>query len=139
VSTQVTGPSGWMKGDVFDSDCPSRAILDHITSKWAVLVLAALQQGPLRFSALRRTIGGVSEKMLAQTLRTLESDGFLHREVAPTTPPQVTYSLTALGAELTERVTGLVEWIAVRVADIEAGRARRTPQPARSMRPARAR
>ena len=125
MSTQVAGPPGWMKGDVFDSNCPSRTILDHVTSKWAVLVLAALQDGPLRFSALRRTIGGVSEKMLAQTLRTLESDGFLDREVAPTTPPQVTYSLTALGAELAERVTGLVEWIAVRVGDIEAGRAPR--------------
>jgi DNA-binding HxlR family transcriptional regulator len=125
VSTQVAGPPGWMKGDVFDSNCPSRTILDHVTSKWAVLVLAALQGGPLRFSALRRTIGGVSEKMLAQTLRTLESDGFLDREVAPTTPPQVTYSLTVLGMELTERVTGLVEWIAVRVGDIETGRALR--------------
>lgn len=123
MSTQVAGPPRWMKGDVFDSNCPSRAVLDHVTSKWAVLVLAALQEGPLRFSALRRTIGGVSEKMLAQTLRTLESDGFLDRDVAPTTPPQVTYSLTALGAELTERVTGLVEWIAVRIPDIEAGRA----------------
>ena len=126
MSTQVAGPQGWMRGDVFDSNCPSRTILDHVTSKWAVLVLAALRDGPLRFSALRRTIGGVSEKMLAQTLRTLESDGFLDREVAPTTPPQVTYSLTALGAELTERVTGLVEWIAVRAGDIEAGRALRT-------------
>ena len=124
MSTQVAGPPGWMKGDVFDSNCPSRTILDHVTSKWAVLVLAALQGGPLRFSALRRTIGGVSEKMLAQTLRTLESDGFLDREVAPTTPPQVTYSLTVLGMELTERVTGLVEWIAVRIPDIEAGRRR---------------
>jgi DNA-binding HxlR family transcriptional regulator len=112
-----------MKGDVFDSNCPSRTILDHVTSKWAVLVLAALQDGPLRFSALRRTIGGVSEKMLAQTLRTLESDGFLDREVAPTTPPQVTYSLTPLGAELAERVTRLVEWIAVRIPEIEAARA----------------
>jgi DNA-binding HxlR family transcriptional regulator len=122
VRTQVAGPPDWMKGDVFDSNCPSRAILDHVTSKWAVLVLAALQGGPLRFSALRRAIGGVSEKMLAQTLRTLEADGFLHREVAPTTPPQVTYSLTALGAELTEHVTGLVEWIAVRIPEIEAAR-----------------
>jgi DNA-binding HxlR family transcriptional regulator len=123
VSTQVAGPPGWMKGDVFDSNCPSRTILDHVTSKWAVLVLAALQDGPLRFSALRRTIGGVSEKMLAQTLRTLESDGFLDREVAPTTPPQVTYSLTSLGAELTAHVTELVEWIAVRIPEIEAARA----------------
>ena len=123
MSVQVEGLGHPVRGDVFDSNCPSRTILDHVTSKWAVLVLAALRPGPLRFSALRRTIGGVSEKMLAQTLRTLEADGFLDREVAPTTPPQVTYSLTALGAELTEHLTGLVEWIAVRIPDIEAARA----------------
>ena len=122
MSTQVAGPEGWMRGDVFDSNCPSRAVLDHVTSKWAVLVLAALRDGPMRFSALRRVIGGVSEKMLAQTLRTLEADAFLHREVAPTTPPQVTYSLSPLGAELTGHLTGLVEWIAVRIPDIEAAR-----------------
>jgi DNA-binding HxlR family transcriptional regulator len=126
VSAQVVESSGRRKGDVFDSNCPSRTVLDHVTSKWAVLVLAALRTGPMRFSALRRTIGGVSEKMLAQTLRTLEADGFLDREVAPTTPPQVTYSLTQYGAELTEHLTGLVEWIAVRMPDIEAGRAART-------------
>jgi DNA-binding HxlR family transcriptional regulator len=97
--------------DVFDSNCPSRVLLDHVTSKWAVLVLAALRGGPERFSALRRRIDGVSEKMLAQTLRTLEADGFLLREVAPTNPPQVTYSLTPLGHGIAERVTGLVEWI----------------------------
>ena len=61
VSTQVVA----MRGDVFDSNCPSRAVLDHVTSKWAVLVLVALRPGSLRFSALRRRIGGVSEKMLA--------------------------------------------------------------------------
>jgi DNA-binding HxlR family transcriptional regulator len=122
VSVQVLG-SGWPPvGDVFDSECPTRAVLDHVTSKWAVLVLAALNGGPLRFSALRRTIGGVSEKMLAQTLRTLEADGFLDREVAPTTPPQVTYSLSALGAELTVHLAGLLEWINVRIPDIEAAR-----------------
>ncbi len=109
-----------LRGDVFDSNCPSRAVLDHVTSKWAVLVLVALRPAPLRFSALRRRIGGVSEKMLAQTLRTLEGDGFVAREVAPTTPPQVTYSLTDLGLELTEHMFGLLEFINCRVADIIA-------------------
>ena len=125
----VDGPAGSMRGDVFDSGCPSRTILDHVTSKWAVLVLAALRTGPLRFSALGRAIGGVSEKMLAQTLRTLESDGFLDRQVAPTTPPQVTYRLTDLGAELTGHLTGLVDWITVRIPDIESGRAVRAARP----------
>jgi DNA-binding HxlR family transcriptional regulator len=113
-----------MRGDVFDTNCPSRAVLDHVTSKWAVLVLAALRSGPARFSELRRRIGGVSEKMLSQTLRTLESDGFVHREVAATTPPQVTYSLTALGEGIAERVTGLVDWIADRIPEIQAVRTR---------------
>jgi DNA-binding HxlR family transcriptional regulator len=122
VSTQVR-PAGWPPvGDVFNSECPTRTVLDHVTSKWAVLVLAALMTGPLRFSALRRRIGGVSEKMLAQTLRTLEADGFLAREVAPTTPPQVTYSLTDLGADLTGHLTGLLDWINTRIPDIEAAR-----------------
>jgi DNA-binding HxlR family transcriptional regulator len=119
VSAQVIR----MRGDVFDSNCPSRAVLDHVTSKWAVLVLVALRAGPLRFSALRRRIGGVSEKMLAQTLRTLEGDGFVAREVAPTTPPQVTYSLTDLGMELTKHLFGLLEFLNDRVADVIASSA----------------
>lgn len=114
---------GWPPpGDVFDSDCPSRSVLDHVTSKWAVLVLAALRRGPARFSALRRAIGGVSEKMLAQTLRSLESDGFVDREVAPTSPPQVTYSLTTLGADLTTHLSGLLGFIETRLPDITAAR-----------------
>jgi DNA-binding HxlR family transcriptional regulator len=120
VSTQVVSPEWPPPGDVFDSACPSRAVLDHVTSKWAVLVLAALERGPKRFSVLRRAIGGVSEKMLAQSLRTLEADGFVHREVAPTTPPQVTYRLTELGAELTGHLAGLVGFIQSRISDIQA-------------------
>jgi len=107
-----------LRGDVFSSTCPSRVVLDHVTSKWAVLVLVALRPGPLRFSALRRRIGGVSEKMLAQTLRTLEGDGFVARAVAPTTPPQVSYRLTTLGVELTEHLSGLLDFLNDRVGDI---------------------
>lgn len=107
-----------LRGDVFSSACPSRVVLDHVTSKWAVLVLVALRPGPLRFSALRRRIGGVSEKMLAQTLRALEGDGFVARAVAPTTPPQVSYSLTTLGVELTEHLSGLLEFLNDRIGDI---------------------
>ncbi len=100
-----------MRGDVFSSTCPSRSVLAHVTGKWAVLVLAALQGRDLRFSALRREIDGVSEKMLSQTLRTLEVDGFVVREVAPTSPPQVTYRLSALGRGVTDRLVGLLDWI----------------------------
>ena len=110
------------RGDVFDSQCPARTVLDHVTSKWAVLVLVGLRDGPLRYSALRRAIGGVSEKMLAQSLRTLESDGFVHREVAPTTPPQVTYSLTDFGQEVTAHLAGLLDWIDTRLPEVLAAR-----------------
>jgi DNA-binding HxlR family transcriptional regulator len=124
VSVQVETAARPERGDAFDSACPTRAVLDHVTSKWAVLVLAALAERPLRFSALRRRILGVSEKMLAQTLRTLEGDGFVAREVAPTTPPQVTYSLTGLGEDLTPHMTGLLEFLATRIPDIQAARTR---------------
>jgi DNA-binding HxlR family transcriptional regulator len=113
------------RGDVFDSQCPARTVLDHVTSKWAVLVLVGLRAAPLRYSALRRAIGGVSEKMLAQTLRTLESDGFVRREVVPTAPPQVTYSLTDLGQEVTAHLAGLLDWIDVRLPEVLAARSAR--------------
>lgn len=88
-----------MQGDVYSADCPSREIFGHVTSKWGVLVLAALAERSLRWGELRRRIGGISEKMLAQTLRTLEDDGFVHREAHATIPPRVDYRLTPLGAE----------------------------------------
>jgi DNA-binding HxlR family transcriptional regulator len=122
---QVVEAMALGRGDVFDSQCPARTVLDHITSKWAVLVLVGLRARPLRYSALRRAIGGVSEKMLAQTLRTLETDGFVRREVVPTAPPQVTYSLTALGEEVTAHLAGLLEWIDTHIPDVQQARAER--------------
>jgi DNA-binding HxlR family transcriptional regulator len=122
---QVVEAMSLGRGDVFDSQCPARGVLDHVTSKWAVLVLVGLRRGPLRYSALRRAIGGVSEKMLAQTLRTLETDGFVHREVVPTAPPQVTYSLTDLGQEVTTHLAGLLNWIDTHIPDVQRARAER--------------
>jgi DNA-binding HxlR family transcriptional regulator len=122
VSAQVEAVRWPGPGDAFDKDCPARVVLDHVTSKWAVLVLVALSRDERRFSALRREVGGVSEKMLAQTLRTLESDGFVDRAVAATAPPQVTYSLTGLGRDLTEHLAGLIGWINSRVPDVVAAR-----------------
>lgn len=104
---------------VFASGCPSRTVLDHVTSKWGVLVLLSLAEGtPLRWSALRRRVEGVSEKMLAQTLRTLEADGLVHRDARPVVPPHVEYSLTDLGRELAARLVPLMEWIAGNADDI---------------------
>ncbi|HTF98414.1 MAG TPA: helix-turn-helix domain-containing protein [Cellvibrio sp.] len=98
-------------GDVFASQCPSRLILNHITSRWGVLVLVALLAGTHRFSELRRKINGVSERMLAQTLQVLESDGFVDRHSLPVVPPHVEYTLTPLGIEVATRVRNLVDWI----------------------------
>ena len=97
---------------VFPTNCPSRVLLDHVMSKWGVLVLVALAEGiPLRWSELRRRAEGVSEKMLAQTLRTLQGDGLVEREALPVVPPHVEYSLTPLGRELADRLVPLMDWI----------------------------
>ncbi len=97
--------------DVFSALCPSRGVLDHATSRWAVLVLSALAEQMCRFSVLRRRVGGVSEKMLAQTLTTLEHDGFVTRTAYAEVPPRVEYRLTPLGRGLAERLEVLVRWI----------------------------
>jgi len=106
------------RGELFSAQCPSRDVLKHVTSRWGVLLLAALMQGTRRFSELRRTVGGVSEKMLAQTLRWLESDGFVLRKSFATVPPHVEYSLTPLGREVGQHVVALADWIEVRLPDI---------------------
>jgi DNA-binding HxlR family transcriptional regulator len=120
VSEEVIPPFG--KADVNEPTCPSRGVLDHVTSRWAVLILIALGRRGLRFSELRRTVGGVSEKMLAQTLQTLERDGFVHREAHPVIPPRVDYSLTELGQEAARQVEALGRWCEARVADVLTAR-----------------
>lgn len=102
--------------------CPSRLILEHVTSRWGVLVLTALLERSYRFSELRREVGGVSEKMLAQTLQTLERDGFVHRDAKPVIPPRVDYSLTPLGSEAAERVSALARWTERQVDAVQAAR-----------------
>ncbi len=99
------------RGVLFSEKCPSREVLKHVTSRWGVLVLVALLGGTHRFSDLRRKIGGVSEKMLAQTLQWLESDGFVRRTAYPVVPPHVEYDLTPLGIEVARQVEGLADWI----------------------------
>ena len=99
------------RGDVFARACPSRSVMEHVTSRWGVLILVALLEGTMRFSELRRRVDGVSEKMLAQTLQALEADGFVRREVFPVIPPRVEYSLTPLGREVAQLVERLADWI----------------------------
>jgi DNA-binding HxlR family transcriptional regulator len=96
---------------LYPANCPTRVVLDHVTSKWGVLVLLSLAHQTLRWGELRRQIEGISEKMLASTLRTLEGDGLVHRESYPEVPPRVEYSLTPLGRELAERMLPLMDWI----------------------------
>jgi DNA-binding HxlR family transcriptional regulator len=96
--------------DAFLAQCPSRQLLDRISDKWVTLVLAALEKEPQRYSQLARTIAGVSQKMLTQTLRTLERDGLLTRTVTPTVPVTVTYELTGLGRSLQKVIAGLKGW-----------------------------
>jgi DNA-binding HxlR family transcriptional regulator len=106
--------------DVFDMNCPSRAVMEHLTSRWGVLALIVLLRGTRRFSELRRDIGGVSEKMLAQTLQALERDGVVHREVHPVIPPHVDYSLTDLGVQTATALSGLFTVIEQRWPDFAA-------------------
>ncbi|MBC6458994.1 helix-turn-helix transcriptional regulator [Actinomadura sp. HBU206391] len=104
------------------AECPSRLVLEHVTSRWGVLVLAALLERSYRFSELRRQVGGVSEKMLAQTLQTLERDGFVHRDAKPVIPPRVDYSLTPIGREAAEQVWALTRWVENRLDDVFTAR-----------------
>jgi DNA-binding HxlR family transcriptional regulator len=109
--------------DVFARDCTSRELLADVAGKWAVLALLALDEGGYRFNALRRRVQGVSEKMLAQTLQTLERDGLVVREVVTAIPPRVEYELTPLGARVAEQVRGLVELLEEAVPGVTDSRA----------------
>jgi DNA-binding HxlR family transcriptional regulator len=112
IDTRVSLLDELMVDGVLSAACPSRAVLDHISSKWGVLVLVALAERGQRWGELRRTVEGISEKMLASTLRTLEQDGLVLREAQPTIPPRVDYSLTPLGQELATVLLPLVGWVA---------------------------
>lgn len=109
--------------DVMAVGCPSRRVMEHVTSRWGSLTLAALSTEPARFGVLRRSIDGISEKMLSQTLKALESDGLVERRVHSTLPPHVDYALTAPGEQVAAAVTALISSVyavmpeVLRVAD----------------------
>lgn len=96
--------------NVYDAACPTRLVLNRIADKWSVLVVSALELGTKRFSTLQREIGGVSQKMLTQTLRGLERDGLIQRKIYPTVPPKVEYTLTPLGRTLVGLVDAIRVW-----------------------------
>ncbi|MGY5766662.1 winged helix-turn-helix transcriptional regulator [Brachybacterium sp. DNPG3] len=108
--------------DPFDRTCPSRGLLDRIGDRWTVLVILTLQDGPHRFSVIRRRIDGVSQKMLTQTLRSLESDGLVTRTVYPEVPPHVEYELSPLGRTLLEPLGALFGWASANMPQVLAAR-----------------
>ncbi|RAO53336.1 putative HTH-type transcriptional regulat or [Micromonospora saelicesensis] len=116
------GPTQKFVSDVFARGCTSRAAFEDVTSKWASLALLALGEGRYRFNALRRRIDGVSERMLSQTLQTLERDGMLTREVLTAIPPRVEYSLTPLGARVAEQLRGLADLLEASVPELQTAR-----------------
>lgn len=110
--------------------CPIRNVLDRIGDRWSVLILLILADGrPVRFSALKRRIGDISQRMLAQTLRRLEQDGLIVRTVHPTVPPQVDYALSPLGLSLGGPLAALVAWADEKQPQILAARAAYVPPP----------
>jgi DNA-binding HxlR family transcriptional regulator len=112
-------------GEVLDRNCPSREVLNHVCSRWGVLVLVVLRDGMHRFSELRRKIGGISEKMLSQTLQSLEHDGFVERKALPVVPPHVEYRLTPLGEDVAAQVDSLASWIEANLPRIMRARQER--------------
>lgn len=118
---QLNQAESGQRYEVFHTDCPARDVVDHVTSRWGTWVLISLRSNDLRFYELRDGIQGISEKMLAQTLRALVQDGLVWRKVEPTTPPQVTYGLTEFGRDIGEPLTELFDRITRRLSPRGAG------------------
>ena len=106
--------------DVYAATCPTRLVLDRVADKWTVLVLGLLTHGPIRFNRLRRAIEGVSQKMLSQTLKSLERDGLIGRKAFPTVPVTVEYSITPLGQTLAATVDALRVWAETHIEAVQA-------------------
>lgn len=117
-------PDDRLMADVFARNCTSRRTLENVASKWGILALAALRDGSYRFNALRRRVEGVSEKMLAQTLHSLERDGLINRAVHTTIPPWVEYSLTSLGERVADIVLELIGLMEREMTAVHAARQR---------------
>jgi len=98
-----------MTYDVFDPNCPSRQAFDRIFSRWGILVLSRLSAEPVRFGVLRRSVGGISERMLALTLRALEDEGLVRRQEWDEKPPRVEYRLSDAGVKIASSLTGVLE------------------------------
>jgi DNA-binding HxlR family transcriptional regulator len=109
--------------DVFNSRCPTRQVLDRIADKWTVLVIRKLSCGTLRFAQLRRSVDGISQKVLTNKLRGLERDGIVTRRIYASVPPRVEYTLTDLGRSLCELVEGICGWAEANIEHVQEARA----------------
>ena len=109
-----------LESDVYNSNCPTRQVLDRIGDKWTALIIGLLEEGPLRFSELQRSIGGISQKMLTQTLRNLERDGLVERTLYPEVPPRVEYALTPLGETLCTPIAAIRHWAEAHIGEVTA-------------------
>jgi len=108
--------------NVFDSHCPTRQVLDLIADKWTVLIIRRLADGTLRFAQLRRSVDGISQKVLTNLLRNLERDGIVTRRIYASVPPKVEYSLTNLGRSLCKLVEGICGWAEANIEQVQAAR-----------------
>ena len=114
-----------LKPNVLNAQCPTRRVLDLIADKWTTLVIHLLAGGTYRYSDLHRSIDGISQKMLTQTLRELEANGLVLRKVYPEVPPRTEYSLTPLGLTLTEPLGALCAWAERHLPELERARQKR--------------
>ena len=108
--------------NVYSQDCPTRTVLDIVADKWTSLLIVALVPGTKRFQQLKREIGGITQKMLTQTLRSLERNGLVERRAYATVPPRVEYTLTRLGHTLSESLEALQDWSVAHVEEIQRAR-----------------
>jgi DNA-binding HxlR family transcriptional regulator len=111
-------------GNPYNAQCPTRLILDRVGDKWAVLLLGLLRKEPMRFNALRRHVDGISQKMLSQTLKSLERDGVVKRRAIATVPVTVEYSITPLGVTLAKAVDPLRSWAETHLKEVQAAQRR---------------
>ncbi|WP_192246663.1 winged helix-turn-helix transcriptional regulator [Mesorhizobium silamurunense] len=119
-----TAPLQHVSPSVFCEHCPTRLVLDRLSDKWVVLVLARLSENPMRFNQLRRDIEGVAQKMLSQTLKKMERDGLIERRAFATVPVTVEYSITPLGLTLAKKIIEITHWAEENIGQVLAAQAR---------------
>ena len=113
-----------IRASVLKPQCPSRIVLDRIADKWTALIIQVLANGTRRYAALQREVGGISQKVLTQTLRSLERDGLVLRKAYPVAPPKVEYSLTRFGRTLIDPLDALCRWSERHLPELQANRTR---------------